>query len=229
MNNQHLANHRPASVTLRLLAGIVLLPLLAAPALAAGQNDLTDDGLVPIKVKGIDKAYKREGASLKGYKSVLIRPTTVAFSKRWDPKDYGLTFGMKADEVARIRDSLAKITNERFGAVLAKGGYTVATAPGEGVLDVTVEIVDLYVNAPDVQRAGNVKNYVVNAGEMRMLVTLRDSVTGSTLFRASDFERGVETGQLQWANSVFNRVEAERALDGWAGRLKKALDTANAN
>ncbi|MEO6080029.1 MAG: DUF3313 family protein [Steroidobacteraceae bacterium] len=205
----------------------LLAIFLATSATAADTLSNTDDGLVLIKVKNVDRAYQRPGASLKGYTGVVIRPVTVAFSKNWKPRDYG-AFGMKSEEVERIRSDLAKTASDTFARVLSKRGYTIAAAPGPNVLEVQMEIVDLYVNGPDSDGSFN-RTYVRSAGEMRLLVTLRDSVTGSTLYRTSDFERGDETGPLQWATRVFNRVEAERTFAGWALQLVKALDAAKQN
>lgn len=215
----HLLRH----VTFAALAATAI----ATPAVGAGDPALTDDGLLPIQVKHIDKAWKRPGASLAGYRRILIRPVGVAFSKNWDPRDYG-RFGLKADEVERIRTSLAKIANDTFARELQRGGYEIASTPGENVLDVEAQIVDLYVNAPEQRGPDRVRSFVFSAGEMRLLVTLRDAVTGTTLYRASDFQRGQDYGRLEWANDVWNRSEAERALSGWARQLKNALDSARA-
>jgi len=199
--------------------------LLSLPLLAADKPAITDDGLVPIAVRNIDKAWVRPGASLKGYTSVMIRPVSVAFNKSWNPRDYGV-FGLKSDEVEHLRAELAKLATSTFGRVLSKGGYTLSTAPGENVLEVQADIVDLVVNGVEPRDAGNIHVFVTSAGEMRLLLSLRDSVTGTTLYRTSDFKRGQEYDRLEWANSVFNRAEAARALDGWAHQLKSALDGA---
>jgi hypothetical protein len=201
--------------------------LLALPLVAADPPPTTEDGLVPIQVKNVDKAWKRPDASLKGYTGVLIKPVSVAFSKSWNPRDYG-AFGLKSDEVEHLRTELSKIASSTFTRVLAKGGYSIATAPGENVLEVQADIVDLVINGIEPRSSSIVHVYVTSAGEMRLLLKLTDSVTGTTLYRASDFKRGQEYDRLEWANSVFNRVEAERALEGWARQLKAALDGAKA-
>jgi len=211
--------------TLAVCRALPWLMLAALPLRAADVPSTTEDGLVPVQVKSIDKAWKLPGASLKGYNSILLRPVTVAFNKNWNPRDYG-SFGLKSDEVARIRSELSKIAGETFARVLSKGGYTIATAPGENVLDVQAEIVDLIVNGIEPRSSSVVHVYVKSAGEMRILVNLRDSVTGTTLYRASDLQRAQEYDRLEWANSVFNRAEAERALETWARQLKAALDAA---
>ena len=46
--------------------------------------------------------------------------------------------------------------------------------------------------------------------------------------RARDKRRGTETGRLEWANSLYNRTEAERALRTWAVQLRNSLDAVRA-
>lgn len=213
-----------AMIRIGALAALAAAATLAGPAVGA---ELTDDGLEPIKVRNIDKAYKRPGASLAGYDRILLRPVTVAFSKHWDPRDYGGTFGLSAAEVEKQRTDLAKLADETFRRVLTRGGYAVVDKPDAGVLEVQPHIVDLYINAPDVPGAEVRRSYVLSVGEMRLNATLQDAVTGTVLYRTSDRKRGPESGRLEWANSVWNAAEAERMLSGWARQLKDALDTAH--
>jgi hypothetical protein len=207
---------------------LVLLAALGIAAHAAQSPELTDDGLQPVKVRNIDKAYKRPGASLKGYDRILIRPVTVAFSKHWDARNYGGTFGLKPADVEEQRSSLSKLADKTFARVLSRGGYPVVESAGAGVLEVEAQIVDLFINGPEVPNAGIQHTYVLSFGEMRLLVTLRDSVTGTTLYRVSDFYRDADTGRLEWANRAWNNQQAEIALSAWARQLKKALDAAKA-
>lgn len=210
---------------IRILGAALLLGAIA-PAMATS-SPLTDDGLERVKVSGIDKAYKKPGASLAGYRSVLFKPVSVAFSKTWDPRDYGDTArGLSTKDVEKIRTDLAKLAEESFRDTLSRGGYMIATAPGPGVLEVEADIVDLYINAPDAQTSGLVRTYVMSVGEMRLNAELRDSITGTLLYRVSDKKRGAEDGRLEWANSVWNQAELARMLDGWARQLKKSLDAA---
>ncbi|MGC4027360.1 MAG: DUF3313 family protein [Steroidobacteraceae bacterium] len=209
----------------RLAIAAAALALFASIGLAAAA-ELTDDGLEPIHVRDIDKAYKRPGASLAGYDRVLLKPATVEFSKSWDPRDYGGPGGLKPQEVDKLRNDLAKLADDTFRRVLEKGGYGVVAKPDAGVLEVEPHIVDLYINAPDVVTADIRHNYVLSMGEMRLNATLRDAVTGTVLYRTSDRKRDPETGRLEWANNVWNQAEAARMLAGWATQLKRALDAA---
>jgi hypothetical protein len=162
-----------------------------------------------------------------GYTKVMIDPVQVAFSKSWDPRDYG-TFGLKATDVERIRTELGTLAHDTFAKVLAEGGYLPASEADTGVLRITAYIVDLDITAPDTMQAGRSRTYVANAGQMTLVMELRDAVTGTLLARAFDRKSATDTGRLQWSNSVMNRAEAETALRSWASRLKRGLDAAKA-
>jgi hypothetical protein len=207
-----------------------LILLLATFVVVIGTTraaEATDDGLVPIKMKNIDRAYKHPDASLKGYSKILFKPVSVAFSKHWEPRNYG-TFGLKPKEIETIRTSLAKIAADEFRTALSEGGYPLVESAGEGVLELEAQIVDLYINAPAEPAVGT-RTYVMSAGEMRLVMTLRDSVTGTTLYRAIDKKRGPDTGRLEWVTPAWNRAEAARLLGGWAKQLKAALDAARSD
>jgi hypothetical protein len=200
---------------------------LLATAEAAKPPQTSEDGLELTKAKGVALLYRRAGASLAGYTKVIIDPVQVAFSKNWDPRDYG-RFGLKADQVQKIRSDLGTLANDTFAKVLTEGGYPQAAEADTGVLRITAYIVDLYINAPDttMNQSGISRSYVVNAGHMTLVMELRDAVTGTLLARAFDPKTGSETGRLQWSNSAMNRAEAESVLRGWADRLKRGLDAA---
>jgi Protein of unknown function (DUF3313) len=209
-----------------LLSALLCAALVASPARAAEAAPApTDDGLVKVEIKNVDSVHRRPGVDWKAYAKVLIAPVEVSFSKSWDPRDYW-AMGLSAADVDRMRRELAALTEETFATVLAEGGYAVVQAPGEGVLQVHPNIVNLYINAPDTLEAGRALSYVLNTGHMTLALTLRDSVTGTLLAEARDRKRGNEYPWLTIANSVVNRAEAERALQGWAKQLRDNLDAA---
>ncbi len=223
-----LSNATPLRVALVLVGAALsgIAPLASAAEGSSGPEPavINEDGLVKVVVKGVDRVLQRPGTDWAGYTKVLVAPVEVSFSKSWDPRDYG-TFGLKSVDVDRIRRELAEMTHDIFTKVLGEGGYAIAQAAGEGVLQVRPDIVNLYVNAPDTMEPGR-RTYVVDAGEMTMLLELRDSVTGTLLAQARDRKRGTDSGNVSLANSVMNRVEAERALRGWAKQLRTNLDAA---
>jgi len=44
------------------------------------------------------------------------------------------------------------------------------------------------------------------------------------LARVVDKRRGLDSGRMQWTNSITNRADAERILGNWARLLRKGLD-----
>jgi len=202
--------------------------LATGPVVAADQAPAaSEEGLVRVDVKNVDVVYRRPGVKWSDYTKVYIAPVSVSFSRSWDPHDYG-AFGLRAEDVDRMRSDLAALVHDTFAKVLGEGGYQVVQAAGEGVLQVEPDIVNLYVNAPDPLEPGRSRTYVLNTGEMTLALELRDSVTGTLLARARDRRRGTEYPWLTIANRVVNRAEAERALSGWARQLRSNLDAARA-
>lgn len=215
---------------LKLLAATAAaLMALSFPA-AAAQREMppeTWEGLKLVKRPGLDTVYLREGASLAKYQRVMLDPVEVSFDKNWNQRR-GPELRDEADP-QEIRQNLAKLARDVFRRELEKnGGYPLVDEPGEDVLRVRAQIVDLYINAPEPRGASPTRTYVLSAGEMTLVAELYDSRTNAILARVIDRERGMERGlnEFQIANRVTNTAEADRIISNWARRLKNALDKA---
>lgn len=206
-------------------AALLAAALLGLPGAANVARAADPDALVPVSVKGIDSVRRRPDVNWAAYDAVLVAPVSVSFSKLWDPRDYG-RFGLRPRDVEKIRGKVAALAQATFVKVLAEGGYRVVERADAGVLQVEPNIIDLYVNAPDVPDENRQQSYVLEAGEMTLALELRDAVTGTLLAEARDRQRGIDRGRFTVANSVTNRAEAERVLRGWAMRLRDSLDAA---
>src|SRR3974390_3312928 len=152
---------------------IMLIPLLLIAAAVSAQSAsqrrdiaeaLSVDGLKEIKVRGIDMAFARPGASLAGYTKVRIEPVSVSFHKNWNPTVPGSRFKLSTEQQENIRNGVAKLVFDTFVDELQKNGYDIVKIAGPDVLDVQAAIINLYVNAPDVPTAGRVRTYTVSAG-----------------------------------------------------------------
>jgi hypothetical protein len=208
------------------LAGMVAFTLPALSAMRA-QAPETWEGLKRVERPGLDTVYVRDGVNLSKYKRVMLDPVEVSFDKNWNPRRGPGSFDT-ADPQA-IRKDLAKLAREVFKRELEKkGGYPLVEEPGDDVLRVRAQIVDLYINAPETNGAGITRTYVVDAGEMTLVAELQDSQTNALLARVVDRERGMDRdiNELQIANRVTNTAEADRIISNWARRLRNALDKA---
>jgi hypothetical protein len=186
----------------------------------------TQEGLERVEVRGVDAAYRRPGANLSAYNKLLVRPVYVEFSKNWKPEQDSALYRMNEPDREKIRQGLAELFAEVMVKELqTKGGYELVNESAADVLEVRPAIVNLYITAPDVsmQTAGRVRTYTADAGEMTLVVELRDSVTGTLLSRAFDRRSG-DNMTWQWTTSVTNSAEARRIITTWADTLRNALD-----
>jgi hypothetical protein len=207
---------------------LVLVLAFSHTALAAnGSSSSPFPGLELVNSKSLDKLYRRPDVDVSEYTKIRIGEPAVEFSKSWNARNYG-TYGLSASQLKKIRSDLAELTKSTFAKVLSDGGYQLVTEPGDGVLDVIPNIINLYVNAPDTMTSGRSKTYTMDAGSMTLALQLSDSVTGTVLAVAYDSKRDASRGTMQWSTSVSNRAAASRMLTHWAEQLKGDLDAARA-
>lgn len=215
-------------------AGAVLCSMfVSASVLAASVADIDEamshDGLQRIKVKDIDLAYARPGATLAGYKHFILEPVSVAFRKDWAPTRTGSNLPLSAREQERIRTAVATIVAEEFTKELqAKGGYDLVSEPGADVLRIKASIVNLYVNAPDTESAARSRTYTVSAGEMTIFLELHDSGTGELIARVVDRSEARNNGRMTLTTDMTNAWDARDIASSWARVLRKSLDNAQA-
>jgi hypothetical protein len=213
-------------------ACFLALMLCVTGGLAASKQDLDDlmsrQGLQKTKVKGIELAYARPGASLAAYKRVMIDPVDVQFDPSWDPVRTGSLIKLGSEEREKIRTSVARIVHDEFvKALQAKSTYQIAAEPGPDVLRVKASIVNLYVNAPDSAGASRSRTWVSSAGRMTLQSALSDAASGQLLALVIDRREAGNSGTMQLSSSVLDEGEAEAVAAHWARVLRKALDNAH--
>ena len=216
-----------------LLSGLLLAGAVACAAYAQdlpknkreAEAEWSADGLQKTKVKGLDLVYARPGASLEGYKQVLLPPISVTFRKEWHNPP-GSPYKMSAADAERIKGRLAALVREELQKELGKGGYQLVEAAGDDVLELRMSIIDLHAAAPDLSTPGRVDVFAFSAGEMTLVAELRDSVSGDTIMRIYDRAQSMETGQLQRITVVQNIQEAGILAGHWARAIRRELDLA---
>jgi hypothetical protein len=209
-------------------AAVTLVLAVTFPWIAIAQSSSSPfPGLELVNSKNVDVLYRRPDIDFSAYGKILLGQPVIEFNKNWNPRNYG-TYGLSASQLKKIRVDLAALTKSTFSKVLADGGYEIVTQAGDGVLEITPSIVNLYINAPDTMSAGRSKVYTMDAGSMTLALRVSDSVTGTLLVVAYDQKRDSSSGRLQWTTSASNRAAASRILTGWAEQLKRDLDAVRA-
>ncbi|MBV6418662.1 MAG: hypothetical protein CMLOHMNK_03591 [Steroidobacteraceae bacterium] len=206
-------------------AAALLLSACATAPKPAG----TWEGLELYPQKKFDAVYLRPHANLARYSEIMLDPLEVSFDRNWNPNP--TSAGLQRVDTARIKRALADEFRKVFTEVLsADGKYRIVGESGPATLHITPEIIDLYINAPDVSlsTAGSVRMYTVEPGRMTLAAEFRDGASGTLLARVVDRKEGVDRGYLQITNAVTNLADARQVMARWARTIREGLDTARA-
>lgn len=212
---------------------MALTGLLLATPLAARDKlpETTADGLVLQKDSEVGAVYAKPGTSLESYSKILLVDTYVAFKKDWQ-KNYnrtraGLGEDIRDKDVEKIKAEVASEFTRVFTEELEKGGYEVTTDTGADVLIVRPAIINLDINAPDLNKPGMRATIVSSAGSMTLYMELYDSVSSEKLAEVFDNREAGDRGFGYRANRVTNRQALDKTLRYWSGLLVKGLDHAH--
>lgn len=187
---------------LRRVLGAIALVLAAASGCAipprpivydtGSDKAFTEDGLYRVRQTRIGAAFVKPGANFSTYGAVIIDPATLSYKS--EPVIATGTnrrrgnFRLRADTVDRLK----RIYWDAFRTQMAEDSlYEVVSQPGRGVLRISGHIVNVVVNVPPARGRG--RDFVHDAGEMTLIVDVRDSMTGEPLTRTVD-RRGIRSG-----------------------------------
>ena len=179
-----------------------------------------------LQTKSSTRVYRRVGATLAPYTKILLQPLDVELRSGWNP-------AQESQNKMELQDARQRIAmvfeDEMTRALQATGRYSVTRSPGPDVLEFKPQIVDLYVKAVDEANkpASGVSTYEVNDAELTLTGDLRDSLTGTVLYRFEDQHRSKNSSAFM--DSQEGRSEQFRRLvAGWASQLTQAMDAARA-
>jgi hypothetical protein len=206
------------------LVAAVLLAVVSAAVAVGDSTSSPFSGLELVPSKNVGALYRRPDVDFSDYAKIMIGEPVVEFSKNWNPRNYG-TYGLSAAQLTKIRVDLAGLAKSVFAKSLGDGGYEVVTEAGDGVLVVTPNIVDVFINAPSAPTAGRSRTYTMEAGSATLVLQVNDAVTGTLLAVVLDKRRS-GSSTLQWSTSVSNRAAADAMLKSWADQFKGELDAA---
>ena len=212
------------------------LGLSFAPALFAAEPppEVSSDGLHLTKSTKTTVIYVKPGVDWSPYKKLALLDCLVEFDKDWK-RDYNSDRVSTSNRVSdgdmeRIKKDVAAEFKKVFTKELqAKGGYPIVDSAGPDVLVLRPAILNLRVTAPDLMSPGIGGTVVSSAGSATLYIELWDSASNTILARAMDAQADPGfAGRGQAANRVTNTMAADRILQGWAIRLRKYLQAAEA-
>jgi hypothetical protein len=159
----------------------------SAPPLsyATGAGSVTGDGLHRVRWSQMGAEFVKPGAQLGGYDKVLldplvIKPGPTGERRRMGPmKQYEPTPG--------FLDGLKGTYQETFSKQFGRGGFSVVSEPGPGVLRISGLVLDLVLTARlDPESDANNYDYVTSFGDLTLVLDVRDATSGEPLLRTVD-------------------------------------------
>lgn len=218
-------------LTYALFAATTLIAMILSSCATVSPPTETHDGLVLVPNTRFAQVFMRPGADLSSYTAFGLTPCQVAFRKNWqrdqNQSAINLNSRVTQEDVTRIKDRLGAECDSTFRAALEQAPpYTLVEqfSNGEHVLVLHPSIINLDIAAPDVMAPGRQRTYTTEAGQMTLVLEGVDGTTGEILVRVVDRRRAMDTGRLQWTNSVTNQADARRILNRWASQFREGLD-----
>jgi len=194
---------------------------------------VSEDGMQLKVDKRSTTAYQKEGVDFSEYTQVQILPSQVAFKKNWQ-RDYNRNQAtsssrIRDEDVIRIKSGVAKLFDEVFKEEFAKAGDSpLVDKAGTATLIIKPSVINLDINAPDVQSATRSRTFVNEAGRATLYLELFDGVSGEILARVIDTQIVGDNSFTTWANRVTNTADARRTIRRWAQKLREQYDQVHA-
>ncbi len=217
----------PAILSVRLTGTLMLLA--SATLFANEPPEVTAEGLVKVPDARWGLVYVLPDADFSGYNAVNLMTPEIAFRENYrrDMNRGSGSIRITQSDMDRIKKDLAREFNEVFIEVFEEDdSWQITSEAGENVLTLQPSIVNLDVNAPDVNQPGRSRTYAESAGEMTLYLEIHDSVTGALLAKGLDRKQDRRNGFMQWQSRAQNKAAARRAIKSWATSLRDGLNAA---
>ena len=183
------------------------------------------DGLVEVKPRKMEAAYVLPGADFRPDTKVMLDPVEVAFQKDWLKnmnQNTPLSYQVTDRDAQKILDTARSNFDDIFQEAFTKAGYQVVTTAAPDVLRIRSGLLNLYVNAPDLNAPGRSRSFTANAGQATLFIEVRDSVSEALMGRVVDRRQTRDTG-MQMATSVSNLSDFRMLFKQWAAIAAKGM------
>lgn len=211
---------------------LALLGLVVPLALAAQEPDAapahTSEGLQLLPGdRGFTQVWLRPGTDLADYRRVYLAEPAVAFRKNWlkDQNRGHPSMRVKPSDMEVIARDLKTLLVTMLSDELLTAGYTFSEVRDHDVLIIKPAIVDLDINAPDVQVPNTTDILTSSAGSMTLYLEIYDSVSEELLMKAVDTATDRDTGHVHWQRKVANTAAFKRMIKPWAEALGRSFGT----
>jgi hypothetical protein len=222
--------HRFALPFAACVTAIAVCGCSGTPTVQSGPDAETIDGkLYRVDNTTAQFVYVDPTVDFTRYNRILLAPLGVDNIEIIQPDNSSMPLARKRDWELTDEDRAALRTGYREVMVqelVEKGGYALADAPADDVLEITAMLTQLAPTGPkddnQSRYAGRSQVYTEGAGSIAVAVAFADSETGEVLALSKDKRRSAQ----QWGvnNRVTNRAEVRRVFSAWARQVRTGLD-----
>jgi len=212
------------------LAALTVGGCSGTPTVQTGPDAETIDGkLYRVDNTAAQLVYVDPTVDFSRYNRVLLAPLGLDNVEIIQPDNSSAPYARKRDWELTDEDRAALQAGYREVMVqelVEKGGYALADAPADDVLEIAAMLTQLAPNAPkddnQSRYVGRSQVFTEGAGSIAVAVAFADSESGEVLALSKDKRRSTQ----QWGvnNRVTNRAEVRRVFSAWAQQIRKGLD-----
>lgn len=205
----------------------------SAPSIQQGPDaEMTFDGLVRIDNSRFKYAWVDPDVDLTQYTKIM--PVRAEFEFR-AVKQKGRPNAIERSSTTEFwisdenRQKLIDTVSESFRTELAKSThFTITDTPGPDTLIIVGALHDIVSRVPP-EYIGRGEIYLRSVGDATLVLEAKDSLSGETIYRATDRRSFERTGQILRVpisdDPVMTWDEVRRAANRWAARLREGLDS----
>ena len=193
----------------------------------SAEDEMTFDGLYPVRGGRADLAWARPDADLTQYSKVMLEGVGVEYrpggesGRSYRARTSKSHYEVTEEQKARFEETM----REAFVQELARSEhFTIVDEPGPDVLLIRGSLLDVVSYVPPDPVGAGADIYLSRVGEATIVLELRDSITEAILARAIDRRAAEGIAGLSQSNRVMNRVEVRRLAQAWARMLRDRLD-----
>ena len=217
-------------VAITLVAASLLFGCAGEPTIEQGPDvQLTFDGLAPIKNSRFSNAWIDPDVDLAQYNKIIpakaefefraVKKTPRVSSIR--PASSSSEFWISEETREKLIDTVTGIFREELAG---SKHFTITEERGPDALILVGGLMDIVSRVPP-ELTGSGEIYLASVGEATLVLELRDSMSGETVYRAIDRRKIERRGDAIQANVVTTWAEVRRWARRWAVRLVDGLDS----
>jgi len=194
----------------------------------AAAEDMTYDGLYPVRNSKADAAWMRPDADISRYTKIMLQGVGIEYrpggesGRLYHSRSSADYYEISDQQKERFRTTM----REAFLKELQKSAhFTIVNEAGPDVLLIRGGLLDVVSYVPP-EPVGRSEIFLGRVGEATLVLEIRDSVSEAIIARAVDRRAADNTGRhLQKSNRVMNAAEVRRVAATWARLLRERLDS----